>query len=220
MDGRFVSYLRVSTARQGRSGLGLEAQRAAVSDFLAGRVLLREVVEIESGAIDKRPQLACAFETCQLTGGTLLVARLDRLSRDAAFLLALQKAGVKFVCVDNPHATPFTVGILAVVAQHEREQISIRTKAALAAAKARGKKLGGYRGGPVPSTADAAAARRAKADTFAARISPVILELQDQGFGLRAIARELSERGIMTATGGRAWTPTGVRNVLARRDGA
>ena len=164
MDGRFVSYLRVSTARQrGRSGLGLEAQRAAVSDFLAGRVLLREVVEIESGAIDKRPQLACAFETCQLTGGTLLVARLDRLSRDAAFLLALQKAGVKFVLRRQPtrhpvHRRDFGRGCPA----RERAESASAPRPPWLPRRHAGRSSEATGVGRSPSTADAAAARRAE----------------------------------------------------------
>ena len=219
MSDRFVGYYRVSTDRQGRSGLGLEAQQAAVAAFLAGRagsLAIGNFTEVESGADDNRPELARALDTCRLTGGTLLVAKLDRLSRDAAFLLGLQKAGVPMIFADMPHANQFMVGVMAMVAQHERELISQRTKAALAAAKARGKRLGGYRGGPVPSTASAAAARQAKADAFAARVSPIVRDIQSQGLSLRRIARELTARGIMTATGGREWTATGVRNVLAR----
>src|SRR3954462_2324050 len=139
--GRYVSYLRVSTDGQGHSGLGLEGQRAAVAGFIAGRALLSEHVEVESGADDDRPQLARALDACRLTGATLLVAKLDRLSRDAAFLLGLQKAGVPMVFADMPHANGFMIGVMAMLAQHERELISQRTKAALQAAKARGQKL-------------------------------------------------------------------------------
>src|SRR3954468_23094042 len=167
MDGRVVSYLRVR-----------DAQRAAVSSYLAGRAPLGEHVEVESGALDARPELARALDTCRLTGATLLVAKLDRLSRDAAFLLNLQKAGVPMVFADMPGANQFMIGVMAMMAQHERELISTRTKAALAVAKARGKRLGGYRGGPVPSAGSAAEARRAKADAFAARVLPTIREMQ------------------------------------------
>ncbi len=217
MDGKFVSYLRVSTAKQGASGLGLEAQRAAVTGFLNGGAwtLLGEHIEVESGKLADRPQLAAAMALCQLTGATLLVAKLDRLSRDAHFLLGLQKAGVDFVAVDMPNANKLTVGIMAMVAQQEREAISARTKAALAVAKARGTKLGGYKGGPVPNGADGAAAARVKADAFAARVTPIVRQLQAAGMGLRGIAAELTTRGIRTARGGN-WTAQAVKNLLER----
>ena len=143
-QGRFVSYLRVSTDRQGRSGLGLEAQRKAVDDFLNGGrwKLIAEFVEVESGKRDDRPKLAEALALCRLHNAVLVIAKLDRLSRDAHFLLGLQKAGVRFVAADMPEANEMVVGIMAVVAQAERKMISARTKAALAAAKARGKRLG------------------------------------------------------------------------------
>jgi DNA invertase Pin-like site-specific DNA recombinase len=143
-QGRFVSYLRVSTDRQGKSGLGLEAQRKAVEDFLNGGSwkLIDEFIEVESGKRDDRPKLAEALARCRLHNATLVIAKLDRLSRDAHFLLGLQKAGVRFVAADMPEANEMVVGIMAVVAQAERKMISARTKAALAAAKARGKRLG------------------------------------------------------------------------------
>jgi DNA invertase Pin-like site-specific DNA recombinase len=146
--GKFVSYLRVSTDKQGQSGLGIEAQRKAVTDFLNGGnwKLVAEFVETESGAHDDRPKLAAAMALARAHGATLLIAKIDRLSRDAAFLLGLQKAGVKFLAADMPEANEMVVGIMAVVAQAERKMISARTKAALAAAKARGVKLGGFRG--------------------------------------------------------------------------
>ncbi len=221
MDGKFVSYLRVSTAKQGASGLGLEAQRAAVAGFLNGGAwtLLGEHIEVESGKVADRPQLAAAMALCQLTGATLLVAKLDRLSRDAHFLLGLQKAGVDFVAVDMPNANNLTVGIMAMVAQQEREAISARTKAALAAAKARGTKLGGYKGGPVPNGSDGAAAARVKADAFATRVAPIVHTLQAGGIGLRGIAAALAERGIRTPRGGN-WTAQAVKNLLERSKAA
>ena len=153
--GSFVSYLRVSTAKQGQSGLGLEAQRKAVADFLNGGswTLLAEYVEVESGANDERPKLAEALARCRLHDATLVIAKLDRLSRDAHFLLGLQKAGVRFVAADMPEANEMVVGIMAVVAQAERRMISARTKAALQAAKARGVRLGGDRGN-LPAVGD------------------------------------------------------------------
>jgi DNA invertase Pin-like site-specific DNA recombinase len=144
--GKFVSYLRVSTATQGKSGLGLEAQREAVAQYLNGGEweLVQEVIEVESGRKDKRPELAKALRLCNAIGATLVVAKFDRLSRDAHFLLGMQKSGVKFVAADNPQANDLTVGILAMVAQEEAKAISNRTKAALEAAKARGQVLGAY----------------------------------------------------------------------------
>ena len=133
----FISYLRVSTAKQGVNGLGMEAQRAAVDAYLAGRKLLHEYVEQETGKNDDRVELANAIHHAQVTGSTLVVAKLDRLSRNAAFLLRLRDSGVKFVCADCPEANDLTIGVLAIVAQNEREMISKRTKAALAAAKSR-----------------------------------------------------------------------------------
>lgn len=146
----FVAYYRVSTQSQGRSGLGLEAQKAAVQAFLNGGSwkLLGAFTEIESGADNARPELAKALNACRLKGATLVIAKLDRLSRDAHFLLGLEKAGVDFVAADMPSANRLTVGIMAMVADEERRMIAARTKAALAAAKARGVALGGWKGGP------------------------------------------------------------------------
>ncbi len=138
-EGKFVSYLRVSTAKQGTSGLGLEAQRAAVDSYLNGGrwSVIRELVEVESGKRADRPKLAEALALCRLHGAVLLVAKLDRLSRNAAFLFNLRDAGVKFIAADMPEANELTVGIMAVVAEGERKAISKRTTEALAAAKIR-----------------------------------------------------------------------------------
>jgi DNA invertase Pin-like site-specific DNA recombinase len=219
--GRFVAYYRVSTAKQGRSGLGLDAQKAAVLAYLNGGAwtLAAEFTEVESGKRADRPQLARALELCRLTGATLVIAKLDRLTRNVAFLANLMEAGVEFVACDNPHATKFTVHILAAVAEHEREQIAARTKAALAASKERGKVLGGYRGGPVPEASAGAAGKRAKADAFASRLAPTLTEMRARGLSLNAMADELAGKGIMTAKGG-AWTATAVRRVLNRSKAA
>jgi DNA invertase Pin-like site-specific DNA recombinase len=218
-DGKFISYLRVSTERQGRSGLGLEAQRQAVTDYLNGGSwsVLQEVVEVESGGKDDRPKLSEAMALCRLHGATLVIAKLDRLSRDAAFLLSLQKAGVRFVAADMPEANEMVVGIMAVVAQAERKMISQRTKAALQAAKARGQKLGGFRGAVITDEARQAsqAARKAKAKSRAADLMPVINEIRECGVtSLNGIADALTSKGIPTARGGASWSAVQVKRVL------
>ena len=139
----YIPYYRVSTARQGQSGLGLEAQRAAVAAFVADPAqLLAEYVEIESGKKNQRPQLLAAIDAARAVGATLLIAKLDRLSRNAGFIFALRDSGVAFTCCDMPDANTLTVGLFAVIAQHEREMISKRTIDALTAKKARGAVLG------------------------------------------------------------------------------
>jgi DNA invertase Pin-like site-specific DNA recombinase len=219
-QGSFVAYYRVSTAKQGASGLGLEAQQGAVRNYLNGGSwkLVAEVTEVESGKRSDRPKLDEAMRLCRLHGATLVIAKLDRLSRDAHFLLGLQKAGVEFIAVDNPHANRLTIHILAAVAEDEAKRISDRTKAALAAAKARGVKLGGDRGARL--TDDARRAGRqaitAKARARAADLAPMIAELQDQGVTSRgAIANALNDKGIPTARGGE-WSATQVGRVLAK----
>ena len=222
-DGKFISYLRVSTAKQGASGLGLEAQRKAVDDHLNGGRWehVREFVEIESGKRDDRPKLAEVMALSRLHGATLLIAKLDRLSRDAHFLLGLQKAGVDFVACDMPTANRLTVGILAMVAEEERRAISKRTKDALAAAKARGTKLGGDRG-KLHLVRDAGrtagiAVRQAKASRRAADLLPIIADLRASGVTtLAALAGALTERGIPTARGAIVWTPMQVSRVLKK----
>lgn len=216
-EGAFVAYYRVSTARQGRSGLGLEAQRAAVLSYLNGGPwrLLAEMTEIESGKLNDRPEMRRALEMCRLTGATLLIAKLDRLSRDAHFLLGLQKAGAAFLAVDMPQANPLTVGIMALVAQEERRAISARTVAALGAAKARGKRLGGWRGGAKVDGQAGADANRAASEAFAASVGPSVIALHQQGLSLRAVAVHLTEAGIQTSRGGR-WSADAVRAVLER----
>src|SRR6476620_4507750 len=139
-EGRFIAYQRVSTAQQGRSGLGLEAQRQGVADYLDGGAwtLVAEYTEVESGKRADRPELAKALAACRAHRAVLVIAKLDRLSRNAAFLLNLRDAGVEFVAADMPDANRLTVGIMAMVAEDEADRISARTTAALAAAKARG----------------------------------------------------------------------------------
>lgn len=216
-EGRFVAYYRVSTTQQGRSGLGLDAQRAAVLAFLNGGswTLLGSFEEVESGKDNARPQLARALEACRLKGASLVIAKLDRLSRDAAFLIGLETAGVDFVAADMPHANRLTVRLMAVLAQEEREMIGARTKAALQAAKARGAVLGGWKGGPVVDGRLGVEANRAKAAAFAADLGPMVLEMHGRGLSLRQIAAELVKDGIRTPRGGQ-WTAAAVRSVLAR----
>ncbi|MDO1451840.1 recombinase family protein [Rhodocytophaga aerolata] len=140
---KYVSYFRVSTFKQGQSGLGMAAQRRAVAGYVKDPTLiLEEFVEVESGKNDDRPELYKAIDVAKLKGACLLIAKLDRLSRDAAFIFTLRKTGVDFVCADMPEANTLTIGIFAVLAQHERELISSRTKAALSAKKERGEKMG------------------------------------------------------------------------------
>ena len=221
-DGKWVSYLRVSTNRQGKSGLGIEAQRNSVAEYLDGGnwSVVKEFVEVESGKLADRPMLAEAIKACRVYGTKLVIAKLDRLSRDAHFLLGLEKAGVDFVCADMPNANRLTVGIMAMVADEERRMISKRTKDALAAAKRRGTKLGGDRG-VVPSKKTRAMAVKAlqtRADAKAADLAPIVRDLQAAGkTSLRAIAAGLNEAGIPTARGGN-WSSAQVMRILERLD--
>lgn len=217
-DGRFVSYLRVSSQDQKRSGLGIEAQREAVARYLNGGdwKLLAEFEEVESGkSHENRPKLAEAMALCRRTGATLVIARLDRLSRNIAFLASLMESKVPFVACDNPHATKFTVHILGAVAEHEREMIAARTKAALQAARDRGQMLGGWRGGPKVDTAAGTAARTAKADAYAADVGPIATRLRAEGMSLRQVAARMAEQGIRTPRDG-AWSAAAVKALLER----
>ncbi|SRR5579883_3133561 len=224
--GKWIAYYRVSTDKQGKSGLGLEAQRAAVKTYLNGGdwKLVREFTEIESGKRSDRPQLQAALDACRMFGAKLVIAKLDRLSRDAHFLLGLEKAGVDFVAADMPNANRLTIGIMAMVADEERRMISARTKAALQAAKARGVKLGGHRadadGKPVTLALDAIAKGREtiakRADERAAQIMPAIRELQAAGVtSLTRLAAALNDQGIPTPRGGQ-WQAVQVARVLSR----
>lgn len=201
---QYVPYYRVSTQRQGQSGLGLEAQRAAVHAFAPqlGQ-LLPEFIEIESGRKNHRPQLLAAIDSARRKGATLLIAKLDRLSRNAAFVLTLRDSGVDFVCCDIPDANTLTVGMFAIIAQHERETGSKRTREALAAKKARGAQLG------TPANLTAAAIERGRQvrqanaqenqqNRQAARLASL---LHAQGFNNEQIAQELNESGYRTRRG-------------------
>ncbi len=221
---RAVVYYRVSTARQGASGLGLEAQRMAVETLCASRgwsIIAPPFQEVESGKRSDRPELLKALEQAKLTGARLVIAKLDRLSRDATFLLTLQDSGVRFVAADMPDANDLTVGIMALVARQERQAISRRTKEALAVAKARGVRLGNPNGAAAfrragKGTGAAIAAVSANATSRADQLRPVIQRLQAGGVAsLGGLAAALNEEGILTPRGGR-WHASSVRNLMAR----
>src|ERR1700733_14507439 len=205
----FIAYMRVSTDKQGITGLGMDAQREAVSRYVQNRgQIIAEFIEIESGKRHtNRPQLLAALEECRKRRAVLLIARLDRLARNVAFIANLMESGVDFVAVDMPHATRLTLHILAAVAEHEREMISKRTGAALQAAKARGKKLGRYGAETLAPAHKAAAQARAEA------LRPILNTMA--GKPARQIAAELTARGIETPRGGR-WHAQSVLNLLRR----
>ena len=217
-----VSYLRVSTAKQGASGLGLEAQRAAVAEFAkaGGHKILTEIVEVESGAKAARPQLAAALTSCRLHRATLVIAKLDRLARNVAFIANLMDGGVEFVACDMPHANRLTLHLLAAIAEHEREMISQRTRAALQAARARGVRLGNPNGAKALLTGCRAAAgasaavRRAKAVAHATAVAPTLKGLTARGLSHARIAGELNGQGMPSASGG-SWYAEQVRRTLA-----
>src|SRR3984893_8841564 len=218
--GKFVAYFRVSTDRQGKSGLGLHAQREAVMDYLNGGnwTLVAEFTEVESGKHSDRPEVENALAACKKHKAKLVIAKLDRLSRNLAFIAALMESGAEFVAVDMPHATKLTIHILAAVAQHEREMISERTKAALQAAKKRGQRLGN------PDITEVAkrgrAALKANARRFAANVRPIIEEIMRAGAtSHNAIAAKLNERNVRTARGV-VWTHVQVGAILHPFDGA
>jgi DNA invertase Pin-like site-specific DNA recombinase len=225
-NGKFVAYRRVSTLKQGASGLGLEAQQQTIKQYLSGGnwQLLAEFTEVESGKHNNRPELAKALKHCKLTGATLLVAKLDRLSRDIHFITSLEKAGVDFTVCDFPSANKFTIHIFAALAQYERELISQRTSLALAALKAKGRVLGR------PDNLNAVeacrgrvmgrASRSIKASAFACEVSPTIHECLEHGMSLNQTAGFLNDRHILTATGRTGtWTAQAVKNIITRIEG-
>jgi DNA invertase Pin-like site-specific DNA recombinase len=221
IERRVVAYIRVSTQGQGKSGLGIEAQRKAIADFATreGFEVVAEHVEVETGkgsdALEKRPVLAAALAEARKVKGAVIVAKLDRLSRDVAFVAGLMAQRVPFVVAElGADADPFMLHLFAALAEKERAMISARTKAALAAAKERGVKLGN------PALADARVkaeeSRVAGADEFARTIAPVIRDIQKTGVtSLRGIARELVARRVETRRGG-TWTPVQVGDLLRR----
>lgn len=220
---KIVAYHRVSTARQGASGLGLEAQQYAIAEYAKniGANVTHAFTEVESGKVNARPELDKALHMAKVTGATLVIAKLDRLSRNAAFLLALRDSGAKFVAADMPEANDLTVGIMALVAEQERRAISKRTKEALAAAKARGTKLGNPNGAAALLRAGkgnkaAVKAIKAKAADHAADLAPIVKALNAEGItSLGALAAALNDRGMQTPRGGQ-WHKTSVKNLLAR----
>jgi len=217
----FVAYYRVSTDKQGASGLGLEAQQQAVQRHVtaAGGRILDVFQEIESGKRNDRPEIAAAIAACRARRATLIIAKLDRLARNVAFVSNLMEAGIEFVACDNPHATPLLIHILAAVAQNEREQISARTRAALQAAKARGVKLGNprLRSGDGAAARQATEIRTARAERHARDVLPAIQAAQRAGCASPGqIAEALTARGIRTPAGGDVWHPVQVTRILKR----
>jgi DNA invertase Pin-like site-specific DNA recombinase len=227
-NGKFVSYLRVSTDKQGRSGLGLEAQRSTVETYLNGgrRTLVAQYVETESGKRSDRPKLAKALAHAKAIGATVVFAKLDRLYRNAKFLLALIDSGVDVVFCDLPQIPPGAMGRflltqMASVAELEAGLISERTKAALAAAKARGVKLGNPNGaralrGKQVGNDDAVAVVKANAEHRAENLRAIVDDMHSKGItSVRALAAELNERGVLTPRGGQ-WHPTSAARLLSR----
>ena len=231
-----VAYYRVSTPAQGRSGLGLEAQKAAVAELARQRdlILLAEFTEIESGKVNTRPTLAQAMHHARITNAVLVIAKLDRLSRNAAFLLTLRDSGVRFLAADVPDANDLTIGVLAVIAQAERETISRRTKEALATIKTKldaggehtssrsgrtirrlGNPLGAKALGVFArSTARATKARQAIAAKRHADLQPILTALAGEGItSLSGIAKALNERGVATPRNG-LWHPSTIRPLI------
>jgi DNA invertase Pin-like site-specific DNA recombinase len=213
----YVAYYRVSTDKQGIAGLGIDAQRESVTCF-GGSGIIAEFVEVESGKRSDRPELLKALAYAKVSGATLLIAKLDRLARNVAFISSLMEAGVEFTAVDMPTANRLTVHILAAVAEHEARMISERTKAALAQAKARGVKLGGYRGPILRSEIGLINSLARRTERKARRTStlrPMIQFIEESGrTSLRQIAQALNEKGIKAPRGGE-WSSQQVRRIKA-----
>jgi DNA invertase Pin-like site-specific DNA recombinase len=222
---QLISYIRVSTARQGHSGLGLEAQRAKVQQMAAqrGAEIIAEFVEVESGRKNDRPQLAAAMAEARRTGAALVVAKLDRLARDAEFVLRLSREASAngmggFLFCDLPDIDGTTAAgrmvltVMASVAEFEARRISERTRDALQAAKARGKALGAN----IPTVAAANAARASQAQEEARKLAPIILPMRERGDSLRTIAEALTAAGLTAPRGGTRWNENTVKRALAR----
>jgi DNA invertase Pin-like site-specific DNA recombinase len=219
--GKFVAYYRVSTDRQGQSGLGLDAQRELVRTFLNGGRwdLVGEFTEVESGTrkrLNERPMLKAALELARKQKATLVVAKLDRLARDVQFISTLLNGNVRFVCADMPEADRVFLQMMSVFAEYEAKRISERTQQALAALKRQGKKLGS----PTPEIGSAEGVKviKEKADAYAERVAPVVRDIirKSGADTLRDIAAALSARGIQTPRGNTEWHPSQVSNLLKR----
>lgn len=220
-----VAYLRVSSQKQGMSGLGIESQRAAVESYAlgGGHRIVAEYVEVESGKRADRPRLLEALAACRLHRATLCIAKLDRLSRSVSFISRIQDGDVDFVACDAPYANRFMINLFAAIAEHEREMISQRTKAALAAAKARGVRLGNPNGAAalLPGCREAAAKAGVvltlKADQRAAQVAPLLRQLEAEGCtSARAMAHALNMRGVPAPSGRPMWYPEQVRRMIRR----
>lgn len=212
----YIAYYRVSTDKQGATGLGMDAQRAMLAPYSAS--VVAEYVEVESGRKSDRPQLTAALAHARAARATLLIAKLDRLARNVAFIAALIETGVDFIAADMPQANKLTLHIMAAFAEHEAEMISKRTKAALAIAKERGVKLGGYRGHIARAEEGRRSSmvrRRSRCTEHKQMIAPVISNIKANGAeSLREIAAELTKRGYTAPRGGQ-WTATQVRRIAA-----
>jgi DNA invertase Pin-like site-specific DNA recombinase len=217
-NGKFISYIRVSTQKQGQSGLGLEAQRQTVLNYLDGGSweLIQEFTEIETGkgsdALDRRPQLKAAIDACKKQGATLVIAKLDRLARNVHFISGLLETGVDFVCADMPQANKVMLQMYSVMAEWERDQISARTKAALAAAKVRGVVLGAAGAANLKPNIEA---RQQAADDFACKLKGVTEGMKARGLTQRAMVAEMNALGIKSARGG-AWSLVQLQRVMGR----
>lgn len=217
-NGKFIAYYRVSTLSQGAGGLGIEAQQAAVLGYLNGGSweLVGEFIEVETAkganALDRRPQLRAALAACKKTGATLVIAKLDRLARNVHFVTGLIESRVDFVAADMPQANKVMIQMHAVMAEWERDQISARTKAALAAAKARGVVLGAA--GPA-NLKRCLEDRKAAADARVAPLANVLQGMRDRQLSLRDMANELNAMGVKAARGGQ-WSAVQVQRAISR----
>lgn len=217
-NGKFIAYYRVSTQKQGQSGLGLDAQQTAVANYLNGGIweLANEFIEVETGkgadALNRRPQLKAAIEACKKQGATLIIAKLDRLARNVRFISGLLETGVDFVCADMPQANKVMLQMYSVMAEWERDQISARTKEALQAAKARGVVLGAAGAANLKPNIEA---RQQAADEFAGKMKGVIEGMKARDLSQRCMVEELNQHGFKTAKGGE-WSLIQLQRVIKR----